>query len=237
MYTSTMQSSPSSANAALPPHPRLQTSYLPLAHSVSSPFVPSPPSLAPGCPSTPPTSSPSPNSLIVLQWNAGGLQARSTELLHFLSSHPVDLICIQESNLNSSSSFQIPRFSALCSDHSHFRSGILCHDATHASDGVIIFVRQGLSFSELSTSSHSSLYPYSDYAGSTSLLTTPPRSRFLMCMPPLIRCSPTDGRTDSFSPSILSSSRNLFILGDFNCHHPLCDSRGTSDSRRVHSRV
>ena len=42
---------------------------------------------------------------------------------------------------------------------------------------------------------------------------------------------PTDGRTDSFSPSILPSSRNLFILGDFNCHHPLWDSRGTSDPR------
>ena len=51
-----------------------------------------------------------------------------------------------------------------------------------------------------------------------------------VCSP--IRSSPTDGRTDSFSPSILSSSRNLFILGDFNCHHPLWDSRGTSDPRR-----
>ena len=49
-------------------------------------------------------------------------------------------------------------------------------------------------------------------------------------MPP-IRSSPTNGRTDSFSPSILPSSRNLFILGDFNCHHPLWDSRGTSDPR------
>ena len=35
--------------------------------------------------------------------------------------------------------------------------------------------------------------------------------------------------TDSFSPSILFSSRNLFILGDFNCHQPLWDSRGTSN--------
>ena len=50
-------------------------------------------------------------------------------------------------------------------------------------------------------------------------------------MPPPIRSSPTDGRTNSFSPSILPSSRNLFILGDFNCHHPLWDSRGTSDPR------
>ena len=57
-YTSTVQSSSSSANAALPPHPHLQTSYPPLAHSVFSLSAALPPSLAPGCPSTPPASSP-----------------------------------------------------------------------------------------------------------------------------------------------------------------------------------
>ena len=66
--------------------------------------------------------------------------------------------------------------------------------------------------------------------GSTSLLTTP-RCHFLMCMPPICSSS-TNGRTDSFSPSILASSRNVFILGDLNCHHPLWDSRGTSDPPR-----
>ena len=107
---------------------------------------------------------PSPHgSLSVLQWNATGLRAKSTEVLHFLSSHPVGLISIQESKFNSSSSFRIPGFSALRSNHTHSRYGILFHDATHASSGVIIFVRQGLSFSELSTSSLSSLDSYSDY--------------------------------------------------------------------------
>ena len=160
-----MESGPPSANAALLPHPRLQTSYPPSAHLISpSPTLP-PPSLAPGYTSAPPASSPPPDSLRVLQWNAGGLRARSTELLHFLSSHPVDLICIQESNLNSSSSFRIPGFSVLRSDRTHSRSGILSSDASHASGGIVIFVRQGLSFSELSTTSLSSLDPYSDYAG------------------------------------------------------------------------
>ena len=71
MYTSTVQSSSSSANTALSPHPGLQTLDSPSAHSVSSPSAPSPPSLAPGCPSTllPPLP---PDSLRVLQWNAGG---------------------------------------------------------------------------------------------------------------------------------------------------------------------
>ena len=117
MYTSTVQSSTPSANAALLPHPRLQTSYPPSAHSISSHSAPPSPSLAPGSSSAPPASTPPPDSLRVLQWNAGGLRARSTELLHFLSSFlSVDLICIQESNLNSSSSFRIPGFSALRSD-------------------------------------------------------------------------------------------------------------------------
>ena len=147
------------------PHPRRQTSYPPSDHLISpSPALP-PPSLAPGYTSAPPASSPPPDSLRVLQWNAGGLRARSTELLHFLSSHSVDLICIQESNLNSSSSFRIPGFSVLRSDRTHSRSGILSSDATHASGGIVIFVRQGLSFSELSTTSLSSLDPYSDYVG------------------------------------------------------------------------
>ena len=164
MHISTIQFSPSSANAALPPHPRLQTSYSPLAHSVSSPSTPSPPSLDPSCPSTPPASS-LPDSLRVLQWSAGGLRARSTELLHFLSFHSVDLSCIQESNLNSSSSFRIPGLSALRSDRTHSRSGILSRDTTHASGGAIFFFRHGLSFSELSISSLSSLDPYSNYVG------------------------------------------------------------------------
>ena len=145
-------------------------------------------------------------------------------------SHPVDLICIQESNLNSSSSFRIPGFSALRSDRIHSRSGILSRDATHASSGVIIFVRQGLSFSELSTSSLSSLDPYSDYVGVINIsLNNSSSLSFLNVHAPLFCSSPTDGRTDSFSLSILSSSRNLFILGDFNYHHSLWDSRGTSN--------
>ena len=58
MYSSTVQSNSSSANTALPPHPRLQTFYSPLAHSVASPSDLSPPFLASGCLSAPPASTP-----------------------------------------------------------------------------------------------------------------------------------------------------------------------------------
>ena len=137
-------------------------------------------------------------------------------------------MCIQESNLNSSSSFWILESYALCSDRTHSRSGILSPDATHASGDVITFIRPGLSFSELSTSSLSSLHPYSDYVGVNISLNFFSSLSFLNVYALPIRFSPTDSRTDSFSPS----SRNLFILEDFNCHHPLWDSRGTSDPHR-----
>ena len=142
------------------------------------------------------------NSLRVLQWNAGGLQARSTKLLHFISSHPVDLICIQQSNLNLSSSFQIPGFSAL---RSHCRSGIFSTDVADASGGVIIFVRQGLSFSELSTSSLSSLDPHSDCVEVNISLNDSSSLSFLNVYAPPIRSSTKDSRTNFFSLPILPS--------------------------------
>ena len=230
IYTSTVQSGPS----LLMPHSRL----------LSSPNLLSPICLFYIFSLCPLTSIPyswlsfcasyllfPPDSLRVLQWNAGGFRARSTELLHFVSSYPVDLICIQESNLNSSSSFRIPGFSALRCDRTHSLSDILSPDATHASGGVVIFVRQGLSFYELSTSTLSLLDPYSDYVGINISLNNFSSLSFLNVYAPPIRSSPTDGRTDSFSPSTFSYSRNLFTLGDFNCHHPLWDSRGTCDFR------
>ena len=107
IYTSTVQSSPTSANAALSPHSRLQTFYPPSAHYISSPSVPTtvPRSWLSFCASC----------LHSFPLNLSGFfngmlevfEPESTELLHFLSSHPVDLICIQQSNLNSSSSFRI----------------------------------------------------------------------------------------------------------------------------------
>ena len=78
-------------------------------------------------------------------------------------------------------------------------------------------------FSELCTSSLSLLYSYSDYVGLNVSLNSSSLLSFLQVYAPPICSSPTDGRTDSFSPSIFSSSRNLFVLGNFHCHHTLWD--------------
>ena len=146
-----------------------------------------------------------PNSLMVLKWNAGGLQARSNELVHYISSQSVHLICIKESNFNSPSSFQMPGFSALRSNGTHSRSGIFSADVTDASGGLIIFVRQGLSFSELSTSSLSSLDPYSNYVEVNISLNDSSSLSFLNVYAPPTRFFPKDSKTNFFSPSILPS--------------------------------
>ena len=138
------------------------------------------------------------NSLKVLQWNAGGLQARSTKLLHFILSHPVGLIYIQESNLDLSSSFRIPGFSALQSHGTHSRSGIFSTDVADVSDGVIIFFKQGLFFSELSTSSLFSLGPYSDYVEVNISLNDSSSLSFFRVYAPPIRSSTKDSKTNFF---------------------------------------
>ena len=127
LNTSTAQSG-SSDNVVLPPHPRLQTSF-PLPPT--SYFLPLHPHhrlmlLAVSFYLLLPLPT---GSLKVLQWNTGDLRARNTELQHFVLPHPVDLICIQTSNLNLSSSFRIPGFSALRSDCTHSRSEIFATGA------------------------------------------------------------------------------------------------------------
>ena len=132
---------------------------------------------------------PFPDSLRIPQWNAGGLRARSTELLHFLSSHCVDLICIQESG-----------------------SGIFCIDVTDDSGGVIIFVRQGLSFSELSTYSLSSLVPYPNYVEINISLNNSFSLSFLRFMLPLFALLRRIAKPISFLPPLFPPPQiSLFL--------------------------
>ena len=133
--------------------------------------------------------------------------------LHFLLSHPVDLICIQKSNLNSSSSFQVLGFSALRSDRTHSWSGILSRDATNASGGVIIFIRQGLSFSELSTSSLSSLDPNTDYVGVNISLNNSSSLSFLNVYTPLFALFQRMAGLTPFLPPFFSPPENSSFCG------------------------
>ena len=142
----------------------------------------------------------------------------------FISSHPVDLIYIQESNLNLFSPFRIPGFSALQSNGTHSRSGIFSTDVADGSGGVIIFIKQGLFFSEHSISFLSLLGPYSDYVEVNVSLNDSSSLSFLNVYTPPIRSFKKDSRTNSFSLSILPSyvEAKALDFSRFRFHIPGC---------------
>ena len=129
---------------------------------------------------------------------------------------PLTLFISRNLTFNFSSSFRIPGFSALQSHGTHSRSGIFSTDVANASGGVIIFVKQCLSFSELSTSSLSLLGPYSDYVEVNISLNDSFSLSFLNVYAPPIRSSTKDSRTNFFSlhSSLLcgSGSGEFFAL-------------------------
>ena len=209
MYASTVQSAPLSANTALLRHPCFQTSYPPSAHSVSSPSAP--------------------HHRALLLAALLHLLPPLLFLIHFLSIQPVDLIFIQESNLTH---LPLSRFTALRSDRTHSRSGILSRDATHASNGVVIFVRWGISFSELSISSLSSLDPYFDDVGVNISLNNSSLLSFLNVYALLFAPPRPMTELTLFLPPFFPPPEIPSFWGNFNCHHPLWDSRVTSNLRR-----
>ena len=85
----------------------------------------------------------------------------------------------------------------------HSRTGIFSTDVTNASGVVIIFVRQNLFFSELSTSSLSLLDPYYDDVEVNISLSASSLPSFLNVYAPSIRSSPKNIRTNFFSLPIL----------------------------------
>ena len=89
-------------------------------------------------------------------------------------------------------------------------------DTTHASGGSIIFVRQGLSFSELSTSSLSLLDPYSDYVGVNISLNNSSSVSFLnvyapLFVPPQQMAKPIPSLPPFFPPIEISSFWGISI--------------------------
>ena len=77
-------------------------------------------------------------------------------------------------------------------------------DATHASGGIIIFIRQSLSFSELSTFSLSSLDPYSDYVGVNISLNNSSLLSFLTVYAPLRQMADLTSFLPAFFPLEIS---------------------------------
>ena len=173
-------------------------------------------------------SSPSRNSLRILQWNANGIRPRRTKLIQFLSHNQYDLIFIQESHLSSDSTFRILGYKTVQKNRSMTRRETTNSTGNLGGD-VLILVKNGLTCTSLSTQSLSSLDPSSDYlAIAVKVKEASPIHLFNVYVPP-IRSSSSDSRPKSFSPFLLPSSPTTYIFGDFNSHHSSWDSHSPED--------
>ena len=93
---------------------------------------------------------------------------------------------------------------------------------------VLILIKNGLTYTSLSTQSLSSLDPSSDYlAIIVKIKRASPIHLFNVYVPP-IRSS-FDSRPKSFLPFFLPSSSTTYIFGDFNGHHSSWDSHSPED--------
>ena len=230
LYTSTVLPGPSFANAALPPHSHFQTSYFLLPILSLLPLLPHHRLLLLAVllrlllPLLP----------LTLSGFFNGMPAVSEpgSLNCYIFFHPILLTLSISRNLISTHFPLSGSLNSLLCDLIAFIPGLafsVIMPRTLAAASSFSSGRDYPSLNFLDSLSLSLLDLHSDHVGvNISLKNSSSLSFFIVYAPP-IRSSLSDGRTDSFSPSILPSSRNLFILGDFNCHHPLWDSKGTSD--------
>ena len=154
-------------------------------------------------------------------------KARWDDYLTYIDTH-CDLIFIQESHLSSDSTFRIPGYKTLQKNRFMTRRGTT-NSTGNLGGGVLILVKNGLSYTSLSTQSLSSLDPSSDYlAIAVKIKGAAPIHLFNVYVPP-IRSFSSDSRPKSFSPFLLPSSPTTYIFGDFNSHHSSWDSHSPED--------
>ena len=90
--------------------------------------------------------------------------------------------------------------------------------------GVLIFIKNVVTYSPLSTQHLSFLDPSSDCLAITvKIKGALPIHLFNLYVPPILSSS-SDSRPKSFPPFLLSSSPTTYIFSDFNCHHSSWES-------------
>ena len=140
----------------LPNQPQLIFNYPPSASTIPPPQTQH--TISPFTQSSFHPSSPSRNNLRNLQWNANRIRPRRTELTHFLSQNQYDLIFVQESHLSSDSTFRIPGYKTLQKNRFMTRRRTIISTG-NLGGGLLVLVKNGLTYTSLSTQSLSSLDP------------------------------------------------------------------------------
>ena len=141
------------------------------------------------------------------------------------SHNQYNLIFIQESHLSSDSTFRILGYKTL--QKNRFMTRGTTNSTGNLGKGVLILVKNGLSYTSLSTQSLSSLDPSSDYLAIAVKIKGATPIHLFNVLP--IHSSSSNSCPKSFSPFLLPSSPTTYIFGDFNSHHSSWDSHSLED--------
>ena len=135
---------------------------------------------------------------------------------------------MQESHLSFDSTFRIPGYKILQKNRSMTRRGTTVFTG-NLRGGVLILVKNSLTYTSLSTQSLSSLDPNSDYLAITvKIKGASPIHLFNVYVPPI--CSFSSGsRPRFFSPFLLPSSPTTYIFSGFDGHHSSWNSHSPED--------
>lgn len=132
----------------------------------------------------------------ILAWNPHSLKPKVSEINHFLSQSPHDILLFSETWL---------------SDSNIFINGFNVYQMNRAHGGVALFIKSGIPHSELRTIS-------TDYAEAVSIKVEDPVNPFTIAV---LYCSPSASRAQaqSFFMKVLSLPGPIVISGDFNAKH------------------
>ena len=166
--------------------------------------------------------------LSFLQWNANGLstQAKQLELDRYISTHPYDVICLQETGFFQppSNSFVFKHYAIITKPRTTGRT-----PNTLIGGGVTTLIHKRLTYTHNTVNY---LHPNDNTTEtiSTDIHTKHKTYTVINIYIPPIRQTTQDIRTQSFDPSLLPSSSNTLIFGDFNAHHWTWDNFMPADS-------
>ena len=149
------------------------------------------------------------DQLTIMQWNMNGFHARYSELRMYLSSHDIDVICLQETRLCTSALSTMPGYTIIRKDRPKGTAG-----------GIAILIKTGLNYQELISSRKLECQQIQLKISNTTI------DIINVYIPPSEKLAETDIE-DAFVDG------NSIILGDFNAKSPRWGSNKTCSRGRL----
>lgn len=166
-------------------------------------------------PLLPPTSTPSPTSLNILQLNCNGLRSKLDEIVHFMEKNDVLIATIQETKLNLNVNVSLPNYTIVRRDR-----------VTDQGGGLAFIVHKTVNFRTISLPD----IPTDNLLEQMAISITSGDSEIQLVN---VYIPPSSSCPSGYSASIehLLRTNDSLLMGDLNAHHSSWHSAKSDDAR------